>query len=312
MRTLVLALVFIGIVLMSPVNAQTRVENWQRCSTTDPDIKILGCTAVIESGQETTDGLAAAYNNRGGAKARKGDLDGALADYTRAIELDPKSAIAYYDRGLAKYDEGDLDGALADDTRAIELDPKSVNAYGNRGFAKAAKGDLDGALADYTRVIELDPKDVQSWYTRGIARSATHDFNGALGDFQKAAAMLASQGEGADYVGVWTWLTRARLGMRQEATRDLAAWVTRRQNDRAITWPLTIARLVIGQQTEAAFLISVANQCEGYFFAGALRLVDHDTGGARDFFQKSVATGETTNATYIAALAELRSLTTGR
>src|SRR5271170_6283914 len=48
----------------------------------------------------------------------KGDLDGALADYNHAIELDPKNAVAYDDRGLLKQNKGDNDGALADYNKA--------------------------------------------------------------------------------------------------------------------------------------------------------------------------------------------------
>ena len=45
---------------------------------------------------------AADYNNRGIAKVGKGDFDGAIADYNRALELDPKFAIAYADRGISQ------------------------------------------------------------------------------------------------------------------------------------------------------------------------------------------------------------------
>ncbi len=43
-----------------------------------------------------------------------GDLDRAIADYDRNIEVDPHSANAYYSRGLAHFDKGDLDQAVAD------------------------------------------------------------------------------------------------------------------------------------------------------------------------------------------------------
>ena len=64
-------------------------------------------------------------------------------------------ARAYYDRGCAKKMARDLDGAIADCTEAIRLDPKDATAYNNRGFAKYEKGDLDGAIADYTEAARL-------------------------------------------------------------------------------------------------------------------------------------------------------------
>ena len=96
-------------------------------------------------------------------------LDGAIADYTKAIELKPDYADAYYHRGLAKQakcsfggfvwtERGELDEAIADYTKAIELKPDYADAYYNRGLAKQAEGDLDGARVDCTKAIELKHK----------------------------------------------------------------------------------------------------------------------------------------------------------
>jgi len=46
------------------------------------------------------------------------DQEGAISDYTRAIELDPKLAIACQNRGDAKKAKGDLKGADEDHNRA--------------------------------------------------------------------------------------------------------------------------------------------------------------------------------------------------
>jgi len=48
--------------------------------------------------------------------------------------------------------------ALADYDRAIELNPKFVEAYSNRALVKYALNDDKGALADFDRAIELNPK----------------------------------------------------------------------------------------------------------------------------------------------------------
>jgi tetratricopeptide (TPR) repeat protein len=52
------------------------------------------------------------------------DTAGALADYNRAIELNPASAIGYFNRALVWRERGDLSLAKADYDRAVALDPR--------------------------------------------------------------------------------------------------------------------------------------------------------------------------------------------
>jgi tetratricopeptide (TPR) repeat protein len=66
-------------------------------------------------------------------------------------------AQAYENRGLVKQRKGDLDGAIADFSHAIELDPRLADAYQNRGLAKSSKGDSQGAADDYERAKKLKP-----------------------------------------------------------------------------------------------------------------------------------------------------------
>ena len=128
---------------------------------------------------------AAIYNNRGLAKQEKGDLDAAIVDFNRAIQLNPKDAVACSNRGNAKRDKGDLDGAILDYNRAIRFDPKYAYAYYNRGLAKKQKSDLDGAIADYNRVIELDPKFAKAYCDRGVAERRKGDLDGAITDYNR-------------------------------------------------------------------------------------------------------------------------------
>jgi tetratricopeptide (TPR) repeat protein len=68
------------------------------------------------------------YYFQAGYKKGGRDLDGAIADFTKAIELKPDYAEAYYFRGLAKQAKRDLDGATTDFTKAIELKPGYAEA----------------------------------------------------------------------------------------------------------------------------------------------------------------------------------------
>ena len=66
-----------------------------------------------------------------------------------------KDARAYFNQGLAKYDLQDYTGAIKDFTRAIELNPKYAEAYGGRGLAKYSLKDKQGALEDLSKSGEL-------------------------------------------------------------------------------------------------------------------------------------------------------------
>jgi len=100
---------------------------------------------------------ASDYRESGNVKYDKGDFDGAIADFTQAIKIEPKFAKAFQDRAKANEAKGNLVGAIADYTKEIELTPLNTRAYIDRGIVRQKSGDLDGALTDYSKVTELDP-----------------------------------------------------------------------------------------------------------------------------------------------------------
>lgn len=102
----------------------------------------------------------------------KKDVDRAVFDYTKAIELSPplspfsttsglfewSDVIALYrSRARALSKRGDLDGAIADYTKLIEVDPKDGLHYIDRGHLYEKKGDKVGAIANYRRLLEVSP-----------------------------------------------------------------------------------------------------------------------------------------------------------
>jgi tetratricopeptide (TPR) repeat protein len=139
--------------------------------------------------------------NRGIEKAKNGDLDGALANFDRAIKLNPKDDAPYYNRAQARRLKKDVAGAIPDYTRAIDLGSTNPAAYNNRGNARAENNDRDGAIADYTRAIELKPDYARAYYNRAMAKQAKGDAAGAKADFKTAAKLdpeLASEESAAD------------------------------------------------------------------------------------------------------------------
>ena len=98
------------------------------------------------------------YNNRGITYRTLKRYDEALADFNRAIELDPTFSAAFSNRGITYHTLQRYDDALADYTRAIELDPTKASAYLNIGALYGRQEMFLVALPYFERAAELgDP-----------------------------------------------------------------------------------------------------------------------------------------------------------
>ena len=47
--------------------------------------------------------------------------------------------------------------AIAEYSRAIEIDPRLIDAYHNRGVSYERRGDRDRAVSDYRMALQIDP-----------------------------------------------------------------------------------------------------------------------------------------------------------
>lgn len=150
---------------------------------------IATCTSIIEDKSESALSRASAYYHRGSIFAQQGDHDRAVADYSRAIKLNPKDADAYVFRGLAFGRKGDHCRAIDDFGEAIRLNPRDTKAYYNRGVAYRRKGDPDRAIDDYTEAIKLNPEYADAYYNRAVAHHAKGDDANANADMRKAAEL---------------------------------------------------------------------------------------------------------------------------
>jgi len=135
---------------------------------------------------ELNPSIAKVYYNRGIAYGRKGQYDRAISDNNKAIELNPKYEWAFYNRGLAYYYKGKLDQSIDDFSKTIEIDPRIDKAYFNRGLAYHDKAQLDKAISDYTKAIELAPKHLYAYNNRGNAYRAKGQYDQAISDYTKA------------------------------------------------------------------------------------------------------------------------------
>jgi hypothetical protein len=119
------------------------------------DKTISLATEVIEEKDLRVDHIANAYFLRGTALSDKGEFDHAIADFTKAIELNPSHAAVYTNRGIAYEKKGKHDKAISDFTKAIELNPRLAEAYSNRGFVYMMTWNKNKACSDWKQACEL-------------------------------------------------------------------------------------------------------------------------------------------------------------
>jgi tetratricopeptide (TPR) repeat protein len=119
------------------------------------------------------------------------DFDRSIVDFTKIIEVAPSSD-AYYNRAVMLWETNEDRAALDDFDRAIDLKPNFVAAYYWRGNIYAQLGDETRSSADYeiAQSIEietpLDREDEHGFYARGVARARLGDRVGAMVDLHTA------------------------------------------------------------------------------------------------------------------------------
>jgi tetratricopeptide (TPR) repeat protein len=88
---------------------------------------------------------------------KAGRFDLARLCYTRFLEFF-QTAKAYNDRGLASLGLEDVDAALVDFDRALQIGPASEMLFMNRAWARYCRQDKAGAISDYQQVLQINPR----------------------------------------------------------------------------------------------------------------------------------------------------------
>ena len=129
---------------------------------------------------------AETYLRWGNIKYKTGDYVGAVANYTKAIQLKPDHVYAYHSRGLAKGKLGRHAAAIVDYDIAIQLKPEDVMAYYNRGNAKVRLRRHFAAISDYDEAIRLKPNYAKAYHNRGIVKADLGQHAAAIADYDAA------------------------------------------------------------------------------------------------------------------------------
>lgn len=100
---------------------------------------------------------ANAHLARGTQLLERKDLDGAVLEFSRAIQTDPHFAEAYNQRAMVRYLQERPEDGLRDCMKTVELEPLHFGAWAGAGHCHACLGEIEEAMTCYRRAMEIHP-----------------------------------------------------------------------------------------------------------------------------------------------------------
>ena len=161
---------------------------------------------------------AAALARRGTASAGRRDYDSALADLTRATELEPKNADYFYERGRVFWSKREQPQAMADFDRAIELRPEFVAALLSRAELRINARNVPDARADLDAIDKLAAKQADIRFEMGFAYERVFLLAPAIAQFD---LWIAAHEDDSRKINAVAGRCRARALLGQDLTAAL-------------------------------------------------------------------------------------------
>ncbi|MFQ5480533.1 MAG: tetratricopeptide repeat protein, partial [Thermodesulfobacteriota bacterium] len=129
------------------------------------------------------------YTIRGATYEDEGNLELALKDYNKAIEISPGNSRGYVNRGIIYGKRSLFQKAIKEFSQAASINPSNPRAYLNRGVAYLGTGDYVRALTDLKKAVDLDPVNKKAHFNLGIAYLKVGDKARASASMEKAARL---------------------------------------------------------------------------------------------------------------------------
>ncbi|MEK6767719.1 MAG: tetratricopeptide repeat protein [Gemmatimonadota bacterium] len=235
---------------------------------------------------------------------------GAVARAESLLALAPGDVGRIIELGIARSGVRQYREAIATYTRGLGIEPNNPLLYRYRGHRYISVREFDSAIADLTRGNRLDTTNYDIWYHLGVAQFVRGQFGSAADAFAHAQRLAPNDNELAGSTD-WLWMALRRAGRTADAQAALAPIRDSMRITSATAYfqRLKLYRGLIGpeQVFTAADTADIAVATLAYG-VGNWYLVNGDTARARDWFQRSIASGGWPAFGFIASEVELRRL----
>ena len=133
-----------------------------------------------------------ARHNLTALKARHGQTITYEDRLTETIERDSTMLYPYLERAQQRFEGGYYKGAVEDYSRALEINPRDAEIWLGRGLAREKLKDFEGAFSDYTSAIDIREDFFKAWINRGNVLFKLERYSDAIEDFNAALVYQAN------------------------------------------------------------------------------------------------------------------------
>jgi len=140
----------------------------------------------LEQVVATSEGDQDLLIQRGRLRAKAGDEQAAIQDFSAALEIAPENGEAYAGRGLAQLERGQIEKALSDCDLAVTFAPEHALAYlcRARAYLQLARPVL--VSTNISKALELSPDMAEAFVVRAQLAEEAGDIESARADYRKA------------------------------------------------------------------------------------------------------------------------------
>lgn len=269
-------------------------------------VAAIGLTLALAPAQAPAQSVQ--YRSPAGVEYRALPDTGPVARAEAALARDPRNVALFIQLGIAQSAARQFREAIATFTRGLAIAPADPVLYRWRGHRYLSVRDFDRAGNDLTRGFALDSTNYGILYHLGIVRFVQGDFSGAAAAFARAQPRAPEAGELAGSTD-WLWMSLQRAGRAAEAKAMLDRRPDSLPVSNAYAQRLRLYRGTIGPDSVLTPAdtgdVAVATLSYGI---GNWYLVKGDTARARQWFERSIASGGWPAFGFILSEVELRRL----
>ena len=198
------------------------------------------------------------------------DAPGAIAEFQRAIELDPNDATAHHwfaNHSLSA--TGQIEREITEIKRALELDPLSLIINTNVGQAYIYANRFDEAIAQLRKTVEMDESFYFAHWILGEALELKGQNPEAIAEYQKAMALNDDPFPKALLGHLY-----GKLGRKDEALQIEQDLIEARKHRYFEAFGLTLVYLGLGDHEEALKWLEQGYRDRDGFDMGVIRVTN--------------------------------------